>query len=119
QLDPDFEGDQEKVLPELYKDLQPVVDKLRNELEVDLVVPPSHGGIEDTSSQEGIEKGDDYLVAKNVKGIDVIISGHAHNPDPKPIKGEYNDGPETLVLNASSFGKHVGRVEIIPGGPGK
>src|SRR5262249_13743283 len=50
-LDPSAEGDQSKVLPELFADLQPTVDKLRNEAKVDLVIALSHGGIDDTSSQ--------------------------------------------------------------------
>src|SRR5262249_35834068 len=54
-VDPSKDGDQATVLPLLYKDLQPVVDKLRNVEKVDLVVALAHGGINDTSSEMGIE----------------------------------------------------------------
>jgi 5'-nucleotidase len=111
---PALEGKPEDVLPELYKDLQPVVDTLRNTEKVDLVIALSHAGIMDSSSDMAIAQGEDYLVAQNVSGIDLIVSGHAHNPDPKPIKAtNTKTGKDTLILNGSAYGRHVGRVELM------
>jgi 5'-nucleotidase / UDP-sugar diphosphatase len=119
-VDPKKEGDQATVLPKLYADLQPVVDKLRNVEKVDLVIALAHGGINDTSTEAGIEAGDDWNVCKNVTGIDFIVSGHAHNPDPKPIEVTNTAKKDCLVLNGSSFGQHLGRVEFtIPGDKSK
>jgi len=111
---PALEGQDDAVLPELYKDLQPVVDTLRNTEKVDLVIALSHAGLGDTSTDEAIAKGEDYLVAENVSGIDLIVSGHSHIPDPKPITAtNAATGKGTLILNGSAYGQHVGRVEFM------
>jgi len=104
------EGKADVILPKLFVDLQPVVDKLRTVEKVDLVIGLSHAGVNDSSKPE---TGEDYQVAANVSGIDVIVSGHAHNDDPKPIVvHNATSGKDVLVLNASSYGRHVGRVDL-------
>jgi hypothetical protein len=53
-------------------------------------------------------------VAANVSGIDLVISGHRHNADDRPIEVKnQRTGQSTLVLNAGSFGRQVGRVELV------
>ena len=76
--------------------LQTYVDKLRKEEKVDCVVLLSHDGF--SVDQE---------VARQVKGIDFILSGHTHDPSPKPtvING-------TVIIIAGSHGKYVGRLDI-------
>jgi sulfur-oxidizing protein SoxB len=49
----------------------------------------------------------DQELAKKVKGVDFILSGHTHDPSPKPII--VND---TVILIAGSHGKYVGRLDI-------
>lgn len=73
--------------------LQTYVDKLRKEEKVDCVVVLSHDGF--SVDQE---------VARQVKGIDFILSGHTHDPSPQPtvING-------TVIVIAGSHGKYVGR----------
>jgi 5'-nucleotidase / UDP-sugar diphosphatase len=111
------QDNQAMVLPKLYADIQPVVDQLRNVEKVDLVVALAHGGVPDTSTQAAIQTSDDWNICKNVTGIDLIVSGHAHNTDPKPILVTNTANKSCLVLNGSCFGQHVGRVEFtIPGG---
>ncbi|HVY45298.1 MAG TPA: metallophosphoesterase, partial [Minicystis sp.] len=119
-VDPSMQADTSVVWPHLDADLQPIVDTLRNKEKVDLVIALSHGGINDTSSEAGIEAGDDWNVCRNVSGIDFIVSGHAHNADPKPIEvTNAKTKKGCLVLNGSAFGQHLGRVEFtIPGGGG-
>lgn len=76
--------------------MQEYVDELRNEHHVDCVVLLSHDGF--SVDQE---------VAKKVNGIDFILSGHTHDPSPKPIV--VND---TVIVIAGSHGKYVGRLDI-------
>ena len=76
--------------------LQEYVDELRNEHKVDAVVVLSHDGF--SVDQE---------VARKVRGIDFILSGHTHDPSPKPI---VIDG--TVIVIAGSHGKYIGRLDI-------
>lgn len=112
-VDPKTDGDLTANLPALYADLQPVVDKLRNEEKVDLVVALSHAGIRDGSSAATIAAGEDPQVCQHVGGIDLIVSGHAHNHDPAPVNVT-NDATQKpcLVLNGGAFGEELGRVEF-------
>jgi len=107
------DSDPQENLHYLYDDLQPVVDKLRNDEKVDLVVALSHSGVRDMSSPEGISAGEDTQICENVSGIDFIVSGHAHNHDPQPMeRTNKTSGKKCLVLNAGSFGEEVGYVEF-------
>jgi 5'-nucleotidase len=111
------DGDLPTNLPALYKDLQPVVDHLRNDLKVDLVVALSHSGIADVTTPAGIAAGEDTAICQNVNGIDLIVSGHAHQHDATPMQ-QMNTASmrPCLVLNGGAFGQEVGTVEFtIPG----
>jgi sulfur-oxidizing protein SoxB len=79
-----------------HETLQEYVNELRKEKKVDCVVVLSHDGF--SVDQE---------LAKKVKGVDFILSGHTHDPSPKPIV--VND---TVILIAGSHGKYVGRLDI-------
>ena len=76
--------------------LQEYVDELRNEKKVDCVVVLSHDGF--SVDQE---------VARKVHGIDFILSGHTHDPSPKPITIN-----NTVIVIAGSHGKYIGRLDI-------
>jgi sulfur-oxidizing protein SoxB len=80
-----------------HETLQEHVDHLRNKEKVDAVVVLSHDGF--SVDQE---------LAKRVKGVDFILSGHTHDPSPKPIV--VND---TVILISGSHGKYVGRLDIV------
>ncbi len=80
-----------------HETLQEFVDKLRKEDKVDAIVVLSHDGF--SVDQE---------LAKKVTGVDFILSGHTHDPSPKPIV--IND---TVILIAGSHGKYVGRLDIV------
>jgi 2',3'-cyclic-nucleotide 2'-phosphodiesterase (5'-nucleotidase family) len=106
-------------LPYVYEDLQPVVDRLRDVEKVDLVVALGHAGIADPTTQASIETGEDWQICQNVTGIDLIVSGHAHDTSPVPMKVTNKAGKPCLALNGSAFGQHVGYVDFtIPGKPG-
>ncbi|MBT5935791.1 thiosulfohydrolase SoxB [Sulfurimonas sp.] len=76
--------------------LQEYVNELRDEHKVDCVVVLSHDGF--SVDQE---------VARQVHGIDFILSGHTHDPSPQPIT---IDG--TVIVIAGSHGKFIGRLDI-------
>jgi len=79
-----------------HESLQEYVNELRKKKKVDCVVVLSHDGF--SVDQE---------LAKKVKGVDFILSGHTHDPSPKPIV--VND---TVILIAGSHGKYVGRLDL-------
>jgi len=79
-----------------HESLQKYINELRKEKKVDCIVVLSHDGF--SVDQE---------LAKKVKGVDFILSGHTHDPSPKPIV--IND---TVILIAGSHGKYVGRLDI-------
>lgn len=81
---------------------QDMVNLLRNKEKVDIVVCLSHSGLNDNP-----DKSEDQLLAKKVKGIDVIISGHTHTKLDKPIQV---DG--TIIVQAWCYGKQVGVLDI-------
>lgn len=103
-----YDGNREKILPELYKDIQPTIDALRNVEKVDLVVALSHGGV----NQEHPELGDDQSIAANVRGLDVIISGHSHTALEKPIVVRDPDGHDVPIVQAGYYGQYLGRIEF-------
>ncbi|NPA52835.1 MAG: thiosulfohydrolase SoxB [Aquificae bacterium] len=76
--------------------LQELVDELKNDKKVDLVVLLSHDGFSL-----------DIALAKKVKGIDILFSGHTHDPAPKPIFVG-----NTMIVIAGSHGKYVGRLDL-------
>jgi 5'-nucleotidase len=96
------------VLAAVYADLQPVVDKLRTTDKVDLVVALSHSGVDNVD----MTKGEDYKIAQNVSGIDVIISGHTHiKKDVFPVKN-LKTGKSVYVQQAGRYGTTLGRLVV-------
>ncbi len=67
----------------------------------------------DSSTQAGQDAGEDTQVCDNVSGIDLIVSGHAHNHDATAMQRTNKaTGKPCLVLNGGSFGEELGRVEF-------
>ena len=84
------------------------VKQLRETDKVDLVVAISHGGI----SSDG-KKGDDWQMAYDVAGIDVIISGHTHTPlKTQVLVKNPTTNKETIIVQAGSYGKYLGKLEL-------
>jgi len=79
-----------------HESLQEYVNMLRKEKKVDAIVVLSHDGF--SVDQE---------LAKKVKGIDFILSGHTHDPSPKPII--VND---TVIIISGSHGKYISRLDL-------
>jgi len=76
--------------------LQEAIDELRDEKKVDAVVMLSHDGF--SVDQE---------VAKKVNGLDFIMSGHTHDPAPRPIVVN-----NTVIIISGSHGKYVSRLDL-------
>ena len=76
--------------------MQAVVDELRETEKVDLIVCLSHNGFDV-----------DYKMAGQVRGIDVILTGHTHDAVPEPVLVG-----ETILIASGSNGKFVSRVDL-------
>ncbi len=63
----------------------------------DLLVALTHVGYEG-----------DLLLARDVKGIDVIVGGHSHTDLPGPVKVG-----RTLVVQAGCYGRTLGRLDLV------
>lgn len=79
-----------------------MVKVLREEHEVDLVVFISHSGIwQDKSISE------DEIIAQQVDGIDVIVSGHTSKELKQPLNVN-----NTIIVHAGAYGKFVGVMDL-------
>src|SRR6202162_4873188 len=81
-------------------ELQKLVNALRNDDKVDVVLLLSHNGMDV-----------DLKLASRVTGIDVILGGHTHDAIPQPIPVT-NAGGTTLVTNSGSNGKFLGVLDL-------
>jgi 5'-nucleotidase len=84
---------------------------LREEEKVDMVICLSHCGV--VLDPEKGYTGEEFALAEQVPGIDIIISGHSHTTLTKPLI--VNNIP---IVQAGSEGRFVGKLEIekTPGG---
>jgi 5'-nucleotidase/UDP-sugar diphosphatase len=79
-----------------------IVQILRENERVDVVVCLSHSGL-----WEDAKKSEDEILAREVEGIDIILSGHTHTLLEMPIV--IND---TLIVQAGAYGKNVGVLDV-------
>ncbi|MGE5370968.1 MAG: bifunctional metallophosphatase/5'-nucleotidase [Solirubrobacterales bacterium] len=78
------------------------VQRLRDKEKADLVICLSHTG---TSAVK--EDSEDELLAEQVKGIDLIISGHSHTRLTKPIIAN-----GTIIASSGGFGLDLGELKL-------
>jgi len=90
-----------------YARVQALVDGLRNRQGCGLVVALDHAG-----TQDGGAAGEDVDLARHVTGIDVIASGHTHNPLDR-ARTVPNGAWNTFVCCAGVFGTHVSRLDLV------
>lgn len=88
-----------------------LVTMLRTKHKVDGVIALSHGGIEKKANNW---EGEDVELAKAVKGIDVIVSGHSHTPLFEPIRVG-----KTLIVQAGSDTRFLGELRLESTSPTK
>ncbi len=84
-----------------------VVKILRESEKVDVVIALSHGGVE-KGSDGRYTTGEDVQLAKDVPGIDVVISGHSHTELTQPI---IVNG-RTPVVQTGKESNNLGELEI-------
>src|SRR5258706_102742 len=100
-------------LAQIFTDIQPVVDGLRRDDKVDLVVAMSHSGADVNNPFS-----EDFQIAQNVSGIDVIVSGHTHTQVlAHPIVNRYTNRT-VIVQQAGRYGDTVGRIPLTVNGDG-
>ena len=90
----------------LFKDpveaVKDTVEKIEKKEKVDMIVCVSHCG-----TWEDENKSEDELLAKNVKDIDLIISGHTHSELKEPIQHE-----NTYIVSCGEYGKNIGSLSM-------
>ncbi|MEW6525509.1 MAG: bifunctional UDP-sugar hydrolase/5'-nucleotidase [Spirochaetota bacterium] len=86
-----------------------MVDILRNKEKVDVVICISHSGIRKYKDKDEIDlkRSEDVQLAKEVKGIDVIISGHTHVKVKQPIIIG-----KTIITQSYEYGKQVAVLDL-------
>jgi 5'-nucleotidase len=91
----------EKIIPAAKK----MVKELKKE-KCDVIICLSHCGI--IRDKKGAWTGEDVSLAKKVKGIDLIVSGHTHTLLTEPFT--VNGVP---IVQAGDNGRYVGKTELI------
>ncbi len=94
------------ILHDIAETAQKTVDKAKKECiekygAEPVVVCLSHAGTEK-------REGEDYELAKNTEGIDIIISGHTHSTLTEAVVVG-----ETYVVSAAEYGKYLGVVDLM------
>jgi 5'-nucleotidase / UDP-sugar diphosphatase len=102
------DSDQAGALATIYTDLQPVVDTVRSVGKADVVVALSHSNL----VPDALSTSEDYLIAQNVSGLDVIVSGHTHTEVPAILVANTATGKNVLVQQAGRYGDHLGRISL-------
>ncbi|SFE50005.1 2',3'-cyclic-nucleotide 2'-phosphodiesterase/5'-or 3'-nucleotidase, 5'-nucleotidase family [Peptostreptococcaceae bacterium pGA-8] len=80
-----------------------VVAKIKKEAAPDLIVCLSHSG----TNPKDKAKSEDEILAKNVDGIDMIVSGHSHTMYTKPLIVN-----NTLIASTGEYAQHTGIVRF-------
>ncbi|MBW2558921.1 MAG: bifunctional metallophosphatase/5'-nucleotidase [Deltaproteobacteria bacterium] len=78
-----------------------MVKKLREKEKADIVICLSHSGLSDNP-----EKSEDEILAREVPGIDIVISGHTHT------KTDVRKVNDTIVVQAWCYGRQLGVMDI-------
>ena len=84
-----------------------MVKQLKEYEKVDLVICLSHAGLYYDKNRS-----EDEILADEVPGIDIIVSGHTHAKLPKPIVVESTG---TIIVQAWAYGQHVGVLDLAVG----
>ena len=79
-----------------------MVKRLREKEKVDMVICLSHSGIQQEKSLS-----EDDRLAREVPGIDIIVSGHTHTELKTPLIVN-----ETIIVQAGALGEHLGVLDI-------
>ncbi len=89
-----------------YTAIQAMVDDLRNSQGAQIVIALSHSGTNAAGTA-----GEDVDLARHVRGINVIASGHTHTPL-AAAHAVTNKGWTTQIIDAGAFGTNVARLDL-------
>jgi len=95
-------------VPVTFENQIRVARKMVKELkkdECDLIICLSHSGV--TPGKNGIIGGEDVKLAKKVKGIDIIVSGHTHTKLEKPVIIN-----NTAIIQTGEYGRFIGKLNL-------
>ena len=87
--------------------VQGLVDDLRANQHCQIIIALDHAGTDATGAE-----GEDVDLARRVRGIDVIASGHMHNPL-AAARTVANGSWNTLICCAGAFGTNVSRLDLV------
>ncbi len=82
---------------------QRVVDEIRETADADFIICLSHCGTDPDP-----DRSEDQLLAQEVSGIDVIISGHTHSTLAQPIIEN-----DTIIVSAGEYTQNLGKLTIV------
>lgn len=108
------ETDFASAIQALFTDIGAEVRHLRRDQKVDVVIALSHSGVDLTNPLAG----EDTLIALNVPGIDVIVSGHTHTTYPAQVVTNLTSGAPVLIQQAGRFGDTLGKIALTVNGDG-
>lgn len=86
-----------------------IVNKIKENEDVDMIVCLSHSGTWDDKSVS-----EDEILAEKVPDIDVIISGHTHKAIQKPIIID-----NTIIASAGEYTNNLGKIDLIQNEDGR
>lgn len=89
-----------------------VVEKIKAEEDVDMIVCLSHSGTIENETDE-LEDTEDYVLAEEVPDIDLIISAHTHTVLDEPVTVG-----STYIVSCGSYNRNMGHVVLSPDGDG-
>lgn len=96
-----------------------VVDDIKAHEKVDMIVCVSHSG----TNENDPDKSEDEILAREVDGIDLIISGHSHTELPEPIvvgntviasAGQYNDNLGSVTFEYKDGKYQMNKYKLLP-----
>jgi 2',3'-cyclic-nucleotide 2'-phosphodiesterase (5'-nucleotidase family) len=89
-----------------YAAIQSMVDDLRKNQGAQIVIALSHSGTDPSGNS-----GEDIDLARHVRGIDVLASGHTHTPL-STAHAVTNGTWTTQLIDAGAFGTNVARLDL-------
>lgn len=96
-----------------------VVDDIKAHEKVDMIVCLSHSG----TNEDDPDKSEDEILAKEVDGIDLIVSGHSHTELKEPIivndtviasAGQYNDNLGSVTFQYKDGKYQMDKYKLVP-----
>ena len=89
---------------------QPTIDMLRDREGADIVIAVTHIGY--SGSAESEELFGDCDLARQTRGLDIIIGAHSHDRLPDNLRLPDADGDSVLVVQTGKYGNYLGEITV-------